>query len=61
MNPMKNRPNKITPRQVVDLDNYHRMNGIKVIPGRSEDKAQSMPAVFGRPGPKRVKHPFAPV
>lgn len=42
------------------MDDWHRFHGIKVIPGRSEDKAQGMPAVFGHPGPKRSKHPLAP-
>lgn len=51
---------KISPLQVKEMDNYHRLNGFKVIPGASDEKAQGMPAVFGRPGPKRHKHPYAP-
>lgn len=60
MNPMKTRPNKITPSQVAEMDNWHRLSGIKVIPGRIDEKPQGMPAVFGRPGPKRHKHPLVP-
>ncbi len=62
MIPMKNRPNKLSPRRVEEMDAIHRANGFKIIPGRIDEKPQTMPANFGKlPGPKRAKHPLAPV
>lgn len=51
---------RISPAQVAKMDTHHRMMGFRVLPSRSEEKAQGMPAIFGRPGPKRRKHPLAP-
>jgi hypothetical protein len=53
-------PNKIRATDIPKMDWEHRYEGFKVIPGRTEDKAQSMPANFGAPGPKRRKNPYAP-
>lgn len=63
MNPTKSilrpTPNAIRSIDVADMDAFHRDMGYKVIPGRSEDKAQTM-SHFGSPGPKRKKNPYAP-
>ena len=60
MNPMKNPVHKIKTADITEMDALHRMRGYRRCPDKSEDKAVSMPAIFGRPGPKRLKHPYAP-
>ena len=53
-------PQTVRPTDIEAMDRHHRAQGFKACPGRVEDKAQSMPDKFGRPGPKRSKHPYAP-